>query len=177
MNDDFFSQSSDHSDGRLTIDYSEVEEANEERIQKINKNDNVEIHFFNKINTVKSVVTKVFCNQCNKKFDLNNKLHRHIRSKTCRKPRCSSISAIIFSTFSDTALSTVTNSAFSTINESIALLFIEPSVNIEANLKNLNFIDTNTHHVLFVKSFFEEFQFIVSSVFLFFQFKKYGFCG
>ena len=114
--DDFFNQSSDHSDGRLTIDYSEMKETNEERIQEIN-DDNVEIHFFNKINTVKTIIIKIFCNQCNKKFDSNNKLHRHIRSKTCRKPRCLSISAIIFSAFNDTALSTITNSAFSNIDE------------------------------------------------------------
>ena len=122
-NDDSFNQSSDHLNGRLTIDYFEVEKADEERIQKIN-DDNVEIHFFNKINTVKTIIIKIFCNQCNKKFDSNNKLHQHIKSKTCRKSRCSLISAIIFFTFSDTASSTVINPAFSNIDESIALSFL-----------------------------------------------------
>ena len=176
LNDDFFSQSSDCLNGRLTIDYPEVKEANEERIQEINDN-NVEIHFFNKINTVKTIVIKIFCNQCNEKFDLNNKLHQHIKSKTYRKPRCPSISVTIFSTFSDTASSTVTNSAFSNINELIASFSAESFPDIETNFKIFNFIDTNIHHVLFVKSFFEKSQFIVSFILSFFQFKKYGFRG
>ena len=133
--------------------------------------------FFNKVNTVKTIIIKIFCNQCNKEFDSNNKLHQHIKSKTCRKPRCSSISATIFPTFSDTASSTVTNSAFSNIDESIAPSFAEFFVDIETNFKNLNSINTNIHHVLFVKSVFEKFQFIASFIFSFFQFKKYGFRG
>ena len=36
--DDFSSQSFNHSNGRLMIDYFEVEKVNEERIQKINDN-------------------------------------------------------------------------------------------------------------------------------------------
>ena len=175
--DDFSSQSSDHSNDRLTIDYLKMEEADEKRIQKINDDNNIKIHFSNKINTIKSVIIKVFCNRCNKKFDSNNKLHQHIKSKTCRKSHCSSISTTIFSTFSDTALNTITNSTFSTIDESIAPSFAKSFADIETNFKNLNFIDINIYHVLFVKSFFKEFQFIVSFVFLFFQFKKYGFCG
>ena len=175
--DDSSSQSSDRSDGRLTIDYPEVKKADEERIQKID-DDNVEIHFFNKINTVKTIIIKISCNQCNEKFDSNNKLHQHIKSKTCRKPRRPSISAIIFSTFSDTASNTVTNSAFNNINESIAPPFLtESPADIETNFKNLNSIDTNIHHVLSVKSFFEESQFVVSSTFSFFQPKEYGFRG
>ena len=173
--DDSSNQSSDRSDGRLTIDYSKVEETDEEHIQKINDN-NVKIHFFNKINTIKSIIIKIFCNQCNKKFDLNNKLHWHIKSKTYRKSRCLSISATIFPTFNDTALSTVINSAFSNINELIAPPFLAKfSADIETNFKNFNSINTNIHHVLSVKSFFEKSQFIVSSAFSFFQFKKYGF--
>ena len=175
--DDSSSQSSDHSDGRLTIDYSEMEEANEERIQEID-HDNVETHFSNKINTIKIIITKIFCNQCNEKFDSNNKLHRHIKSKTCKKPRCSSISATIFSTFSETASSTVINPAFNNINESITPPLLAKSfADIETNFKNFNLINTNTYHVLSVKSFFEEPQFIVSSALSFFQSKKYGFRG
>ena len=178
-NDDFFNQSFDHSDGRLFIKYPEVEKADEKRIQKINDDNNVETHFFNKVNTVKSVITKIFCNQCNKKFDSNNKLHRHIRSKTYRNFRCPLIFTIFFSTFSDTASSTVINSTFSNINKSITFLFlIESFVDIETNFKNLNFIENiNIYYILFVKSFFEKSQFIVSFTFLFFQFKKYGFRG
>ena len=180
-NDDSFNQSSDCSNGRLMIDYPEVEEADEERIQKIDDN-NIETHFFNKVNTVKTIIIKIFYNQCNKKFDSNNKLHWHIRSKTCRKPRRPSISATIFSTFSDTASSTVTNPAFSNINESIAPPFLvespaESPADIKTNFKSLNPIDTNIHHVLFVESFFEEPQFIVSFTFSFFQLKKYEFRG
>ena len=175
--DDSSSQSSDRSDGRLTIDYFKVKKANEERIQEID-DDNIEIHFFNKVNTIKSIIIKIFCNQCNKKFDSNNKLHQHIKSKTYRKPRCPSISATIFSTFSDTTLSTVINSTFSNINESIAPPFLtEFFADIETNFKSLNFIDINIHHVLFVKSFFEESQFIVSFTFSSFQSKGYGFRG
>ena len=59
--DDSSNQSSDRSDGRLMIDYFEVKEADEERIQKINDN-NVKTHFFNKINTVKTIIIKIFCN-------------------------------------------------------------------------------------------------------------------
>ena len=73
-NDDSSSQSSDHSNDRLMIDYFEVKKTDEKRIQKINDN-NVEIHFFNKINTIKTIIIKIFYNQCNKKFDSNNKLH------------------------------------------------------------------------------------------------------
>ena len=161
LNDDFSSQSSDHSDGRLTIDYFEMKKANKKHIQKIDDN-NVETHFSNKVNTIKTIIIKIFCNQCNKKFDSNNKLHWHIRSKTYRKPRRPSISAIIFPTFSDTALSIIINSTFSTIDESIASsLLTEFFVDIETNFKSLNFIDTNIHHVLFVKSFFKKFQFVV----------------
>ena len=110
---------------------------------------------------------------------MNNKLHWHIKLKTYKKPRCSSISTIIFFTFSDTALSTIINPAFSTINKSIAFPFlIEFSADIETNFKSLNFIEnTNIHHVLFVKSFFEEYQFIVLFTFSFFQPKEYGFRG
>ena len=174
--DDSSSQSFDRSNGRLTIDYSEVEEANEERIQEIDDN-NIETHFFNKINTIKIIATKVFCNQCNEEFDSNNKLHCHIKSKTCRKPRRSSISTITFSTFSDTALNIVINPAFSIIDESITPSSAESFTDIETNLKSLNPIDTNTHHVLPVESFFEEPQFVASSVFSSFQPKEYGFRG
>ena len=175
-NDDSFNQSSDHSNNHVMIDYSEMEKTNEERIQEIDDN-NVEIHFFNKVNTVKTIIIKIFYNQYNEKFDSNNKLHQHIRSKTCRKPRRPLISTITFSTFSNTALSIVTNSAFNIIDESITPSSSEFFIDIETNLKSLNFTDTNTHHVLSVKSFFEKPQFIVSFTLLFFQFKKYGFRG
>ena len=175
LNDDSSNQSSDRLNDRLTIDYSEVEKADEERIQEINDDDNVETHFFSKINTVKSIITKVFCNRCNEKFNLNNKLHQHIRSKTCRKPRRPLIFTTIFLTFSNRASSTVINSAFNTIDESIAPSFAEFFVDIEANFKSFNFINTNIHHVLSIKSFFKKFQFVVLFIFSFFQFKKYEF--
>ena len=156
-----------------------MKKTNEKRIQKINDN-NVETHFFNKVNTIKTIIIKIFCNQCNEKFNSNNKLHRHIKSKTCRKSHCPLIFATIFSTFSDTASSTVINSAFSNIDESIVSPFLIESsaeffANIETNFKSLNSINTNIHHVLSVESLFEKFQIIVSSTFSFFQFKKYGF--
>ena len=172
-NDDFFNQSSDRSNGRLMIDYFEMKEADEKRIQKINNN-NVEIHFFNKITTIKTIIIKIFCNQCNEKFDLNNKLHQHIKLKTCRKSCHSLISAIIFFTFNDTTLSTIINSAFSNIDESIAPFSAKLFADIETNFKNFNPIDTNIHHVLFVKSFFKKIQFVVLFVISFFQFKEYG---
>ena len=174
-NDDSSSQSSNCSDGRLTIDYLKMEKADEKRIQKIDDN-NVEIHFFNKTNTVKTIIIKIFCNQCNKKFDLNNKLHQHIKLKTYKKPCCPSIFAIIFPTFSDTASSTIINSTFNNIDESIAFSFLTKLfIDIETNFKSFNFINTNIHYVLFVKSFFEKSQFIASFAFSFFQFKEYGF--
>ena len=173
-NDDFSSQSFDHSDSRLFIKYSEMKETNEKRIQKIN-DDNVETHFFNKINTVKTIIIRIFCNRCNKKFDSNNKLHQHIKSKSCRKFCNSLISAIIFFIFNDTALSMIINSVFSIINKSIAFSFTESFANIETNFKNFNSIDINIHHGLFVKKFFKKSQFIVLSTFSFFQLKEYGF--
>ena len=177
LNDDFSNQSSDHSDGHLTIDYFKMKKTNEKRIQEIDDN-NVEIRFFNKINTVKTIIIKIFCNWCNEKFDSNNKLHQHIRSKTYRKPRCSSIFTTIFSTFSDTASSTITNSAFSNINESIAPPFLTKFfADIETNFKSLNPINTNTYHVLSVKSFFEKSQFVASFTLSISQSKKYGFRG